>query len=65
MEKKTRPDPLPLTMTGDLSVEKKKAVKVVPLPEVGTDFLIGNTPFTVIYVNEGQGRFSAKPKIIE
>ena len=61
MDKKERPGPLPLTTTGDLTVDKKKKTKI-PLPEVGTDFLIGNYPYTVVYVNKGQGRFSAAPK---
>ena len=44
----------------DIPAEDKK--KKVPLPAIGTNFLIGNNAYTVVYINEGQNRFSCSPK---
>lgn len=33
----------------------------IPLPEIGTTFMIDGNEFRVCYVNEGKRRFSAEP----
>jgi len=52
------------TLTVDNNNETKKVLKPkkIELPKVGTSFLIGNIPYVVTYVNEGQGRFTSTPK---
>jgi len=58
---------LPLTATGDLTVSKTPIPKgeavnaKTGLPSVGTRFMIAGKSFEVVYLNEGKGRFTAKP----
>ena len=67
---KTKPPRAPLQRalkaSGDLTVGKKVSLQAsekeeTPLPQVGTEFKIGNFTYRVTYVNEGKGRFTATP----
>lgn len=51
-----------LTVDNDNASKKAFKPKKIELPKVGTSFLIGNIPYEVTYVNEGQGRFTSTPK---
>jgi hypothetical protein len=60
-----------LVAEGDLTVEAKEDKKVetkkeltkkdIPLPEIGTKFMVGGHEYKVIYINPGQHRFSCEP----
>ncbi len=66
-----------LVATGDLTVESKDEVVVVgsdttkevketnkkdiPLPEIGSKFMLNGHEYKVIYINDGQHRFSCEP----
>jgi hypothetical protein len=59
-----------MVATGDLHVDYKvkddeqtKDVdqKKIPLPEMGTKFMLWGNEYKVIYINEGKHRFSCEP----
>ena len=66
-----------MVATGDLTVDnneklmvvddtvskekKEKSKKDIPLPEMGTKFMFNGNEYKVIYINEGQHRFTCEP----
>lgn len=55
-----------MVATGDLTVEKndeqvdEKELKMIPLPAIGTKFMVDGHEYKVVYINEGKGRFSCE-----
>ena len=63
-----------LVATGDLTVEGKEKIvaddevktkevtkKDIPLPEMGSKFMLNGHEYKVIYINSGQHRFTCEP----
>lgn len=39
----------------------KNAKEEKPLPKIGTKFMVNGAEYEVVYINEGQNRFSCQP----
>jgi len=51
----------PIEIVQELSDQEEKELKDIPLPKIGTKFMITGQEYEVCYINEGRCRFSARP----